>query len=490
MYRFRFTLLAALVALAAAPNCGAQTPDSNSLSPAQAAAAAAMQAISQSAPTPTPAPSATDASSAPVPAADMPSTPVPGQDLPLPATPSAAFTGAEAPAASADATAATSAPQTADDPMDAAMPVRRGQAESKPASAAAKPAEEKPAATTRKPDPTPKPAARAAKPAERKPATARASAPKPASRPTPKPDSAAALREAVMDQMSLGTPTAPFVIVEYADLQCPDSRRFEQTILPEVRREYVDTGLVRYEVRALPLDKHPQALAAEQAARLAGEQGRYWEMRSRLMSHQNDLSEPSVLADAQALGLDMTKFESGARAGRWLQEIMNERNGAAASGIQRTPTLVVARVEADGGTVPVASVVEPRDYRSLKRTLDRAMGRAASPATGPRRGLFGARSEAAPAPVLPASQPVVMPAQDAAAAAVGMSAPVRQSAATAADALEAASGPLPAAATMAAPAPADTGLQPGGFRPLVATPAPDQPSQPKPGLLDALRGRK
>ena len=418
MHRFRFALLAASLALAASHPCAAQTPDANALTPAQAAAQAAMQAISQSAPTPTPAPSASDASSAPVPAADMPSTPVPGQDLPLPAAPSAAFTGKEeAPAPAADATAAAPAPQSADDPMDAAMPVRRGGAESKPA-AAAKPAEAKPAAAQKKPESAPKPAARAAarKPAERKPASSRASAAKPASRTTAKPDSAAALREAVIDQMRLGTPTAPFVIVEYADLQCPDSRRFEQTILPEVRREYIDTGLARYEVRALPLDRHPQALAAEQAARLAGEQGRYWEMRTRLMSHQQDLGEPAVLAEAQALGLDMTKFESGARAGRWLQEIMTERNEAAAAGIQRTPTLVVSRVEADGSTVAVASVIEPRDYRSLKRTLDRAMGRAASPATGQRRGLFRSRSEAAPAPVVPSAQQFVPASQDVTAA--------------------------------------------------------------------------
>lgn len=60
--------------------------------------------------------------------------------------------------------------------------------------------------------------------------------------------------------------------------------------------------------RDLPLDIHPHALGAAHAARCAGEQGKYWEMRHVLIVHAGGLTPETLPTYAEDLGLDATQF--------------------------------------------------------------------------------------------------------------------------------------------------------------------------------------
>src|SRR5262245_10109126 len=71
---------------------------------------------------------------------------------------------------------------------------------------------------------------------------------------------------------ALGRDDAPLTIVEFSDYQCPYCRRFHLETFPELKKNYVDTGKVRFVSRDLPLDFHPNALRAAEAARCAGDQ--------------------------------------------------------------------------------------------------------------------------------------------------------------------------------------------------------------------------
>ena len=68
-------------------------------------------------------------------------------------------------------------------------------------------------------------------------------------------------------------------IVEYTDYQCPFCQRFHVAAFPELKRNYIDTGKVRFFSKDLPLDFHANAMRAAQAGRCAGEQGKFWELR-------------------------------------------------------------------------------------------------------------------------------------------------------------------------------------------------------------------
>jgi|SRR5436309_4597280 len=92
-----------------------------------------------------------------------------------------------------------------------------------------------------------------------------------------------AARARVADAPTLGLTDAPVTVVEFSDYQCPFCGRFYSTTLPALKRDYIDTGKVRYVFRDYPLDQiHPQARKAAEAAHCAGDQGKYWEMHDRL----------------------------------------------------------------------------------------------------------------------------------------------------------------------------------------------------------------
>ena len=66
---------------------------------------------------------------------------------------------------------------------------------------------------------------------------------------------------------AIGRDDAPITIVEFADYQCPFCRKFHSDTFAELKKNYIDTGKVRFVSRDLPLDSHPNASGAAIAAR-------------------------------------------------------------------------------------------------------------------------------------------------------------------------------------------------------------------------------
>ena len=64
------------------------------------------------------------------------------------------------------------------------------------------------------------------------------------------------------DDRILGNPEAPITIVEYASLTCPHCAHFANDILPEIKKEWIDTGKAKLVLRDFPLDE-PALRAAE-----------------------------------------------------------------------------------------------------------------------------------------------------------------------------------------------------------------------------------
>ena len=51
-----------------------------------------------------------------------------------------------------------------------------------------------------------------------------------------------------------GSTTAPATIIEYASLTCSHCAAFHETIWPEVKAKYIDTGVAKFILREFPLD--------------------------------------------------------------------------------------------------------------------------------------------------------------------------------------------------------------------------------------------
>jgi protein-disulfide isomerase len=165
-----------------------------------------------------------------------------------------------------------------------------------------------------------------------------------ASRVTDPTPPAAATSTEVADPRILGSSDAPVMIVEFTDLQCPYCARFSNNTWPRLKREYVDTGKLRFATRDLPLPFHAYALPAAIAARCAGQQGRFWEFREALFRDQASLSAEPYAGLAQSLGLDPGKFADCRADPAIAREVQADSALAAASGIHSTPSFVIGRV--------------------------------------------------------------------------------------------------------------------------------------------------
>jgi protein-disulfide isomerase len=141
---------------------------------------------------------------------------------------------------------------------------------------------------------------------------------------------------------SLGRQDAPVTLVEFSDYQCPFCRRHFSTVYPILKKDYVDTGKLRYVFRDFPIaNLHPQAKKAHEAARCAGEQNRYWEMHDMLFENSKDLSVPALKGYATKIVLNGDQFDACLESGKYAGEIDKEIAEGSAAGVRGTPAFFI-----------------------------------------------------------------------------------------------------------------------------------------------------
>jgi len=166
----------------------------------------------------------------------------------------------------------------------------------------------------------------------------------------------------------IGRDDAPVTIIEFTDLQCPYCARYASQTFPRLKREYVDTGKLRYTSRDLPLPFHSFALPAAVASRCAGEQGRFWEYREALFASQSLLGTEPYGRIAGQLGLDVERLEACRSNGEQESNVRADLALAAQYGIRSTPTFVIGRVVNGEFQGEVVSGAQP--YEFFKAKLD------------------------------------------------------------------------------------------------------------------------
>ncbi len=144
------------------------------------------------------------------------------------------------------------------------------------------------------------------------------------------------------DDEVLGNANAKVTIVEFSDFECPFCGRFYTDTLVPMKKDYVETGKVKFIYRDFPLSSiHPDAEKAAEAAECAGEQGKYYAMHDTLFANQQALDVTSLKGYASALGLDTAKFNSCLDSGKMSSEVANDFQDGVTAGVQGTPTLFI-----------------------------------------------------------------------------------------------------------------------------------------------------
>jgi len=138
------------------------------------------------------------------------------------------------------------------------------------------------------------------------------------------------------------------VVIEYGDYECPYCAKAAALLhdLP-----------VRFVFRHFPVvSKHPRARVLAHAVEAAALQGRFWEMHDSLFGDQGRLDDPHLWERAEALGLDVGRFQADRRSDAVSHRVDRDFRTGIRAGVTSTPTLFVEG-EAHAG-VPAAELIE------------------------------------------------------------------------------------------------------------------------------------
>jgi len=171
---------------------------------------------------------------------------------------------------------------------------------------------------------------------------------------------------------SKGSQSAKLILVEFTDYQCPFCGRHFQQTSPQIERDYVNTGRIKYVVRDFPLESiHKDALKAAEAAHCAREHGQYWQMHDRLFNSQNALAADHLSAYAGALGLDVQSFRRCLDSNQYSAKIRQDLVDAQKVGVQATPSSLLGVAEPGGSSVKVVKMIAgAHPYTVFKEAID------------------------------------------------------------------------------------------------------------------------
>lgn len=161
-----------------------------------------------------------------------------------------------------------------------------------------------------------------------------------------------------------GNPNAKLTIVEFADYQCPFCERFYTDSLPQILKEYVDTGKARFVFKNLAfLGK--ESIDSANAALCAKEQNKFWEYHDKLFTsqageNQGGFGPDKLKAFAAGLGLNTTQFNSCLDSQKYNKVVDADRQEAARVGFNSTPSVAV-------GSTPIIGAVP---YAQFKAAID------------------------------------------------------------------------------------------------------------------------
>ena len=135
-----------------------------------------------------------------------------------------------------------------------------------------------------------------------------------------------------------GNPGASVTIHVFSDLQCPFCAKVNPA-LDQILAEF--PGDVRVVFKHFPLSFHKDAPLAHEAAVLAGELGKFWEMHDALFRNQSNLALPELVRAGEGLGLDGARLREALETRQYRNIVEADVREGQAAGVEGTPTVFV-----------------------------------------------------------------------------------------------------------------------------------------------------
>jgi len=140
---------------------------------------------------------------------------------------------------------------------------------------------------------------------------------------------------------SLGSKNAPVTIVEFSDFQCPYCKRFHDQVLPSLKKEYIDKGLVRFVHKDLPLPFHAYARESAIAARCSADPAQYWNTYEALFEAQDCFACKGINTIITNAGISQKQIATCKKEGTANKAVNINLSESQLQGIRATPSFVI-----------------------------------------------------------------------------------------------------------------------------------------------------
>ncbi len=157
----------------------------------------------------------------------------------------------------------------------------------------------------------------------------------------------------------IGSPTAPFAILEFSDFECPFCGKYATETYPQIKAKMIDSGQFLFVFANFPLPFHKSARAAAEAAICAPD---FFTAHDFLFAHQDTLAD-ALLRVPRGVNPD----EDGKRSPLECAESVNNSIALGQHlGVTGTPTFFVGELHDHALTVK-SVVVGSTDLATLTK---------------------------------------------------------------------------------------------------------------------------
>jgi protein-disulfide isomerase len=150
--------------------------------------------------------------------------------------------------------------------------------------------------------------------------------------------------------MTMGSPTAKVTVIEYASVACPICAHVNETVFPQFKAKYIDTGKVYYIYRPMNTGVPEVAIAGHLLARCAGKE-KAFKVVDAIMRSQTEMGGeetgysnalPVLQGIAASVGMSPDDYKKCVTDAKGIEQLNDAYNDAfEKDGIKGTPTFVI-----------------------------------------------------------------------------------------------------------------------------------------------------